>query len=216
MDFMVKAKKYQKDTTLGNLAFDFNLSAREISRQTKLLGNNEEFYINHSTINDYLTGDIPPNLKSIRTLHKIFKNIDSNLPLNRLFDNEIPRYSVAFKEYQKPILELPDLINDPTQAIILLRDGEIKENIKAIISYRLSEKYPHIKFFETINVPDFEEGFAVVFNEKQEAQVTYIFKNKKGLLYCDNFIEGKQKINSNKIYPISSMCFRNFEIIDTQ
>ena len=84
LKIMAKAKKIISKNPLGSLAVDLGFSAREISRQSKILGN----YINHSSVNDHLNG-AKVDIKTLKTYHKIFITEEENLPFSRLFNSEM-------------------------------------------------------------------------------------------------------------------------------
>lgn len=207
---MAKAKKMISKSPLGSLAIDFRLSAREISRQSKLLGN----YINHSTVNDHLSGS-KVDIDTLKIYHKIFLNIDENLPFTRLFSSEIPTYEVAFTvNADDGILKKPDIIESSRESVILYKDAVKTKNSKAIIvNYPRSE--PYIIFFDTINDINFDNGLCIIVDDNNKYFIVRMLENNKNSWVTRNYfsLEEKTLKNLKKIYPLTSIRLRNFEIV---
>ena len=213
LKIMAKAKKIISKNPLGSLAVDLGFSAREISRQSKILGN----YINHSSVNDHLNGS-KVDIKTLKTYHKIFITEDENLPFSRLFNSEIPTYEIAGNiDRITNILERPNYIESPSQSVVLINDSVKQKNSKAINVYDSTKPNfeNYIIFFDTKNDLNYT-GVCLIIHSDNVGKIVRIDPfGKNGLSYYNYFdLNPITAKNIKKVYPINSLRFRNFEIIN--
>lgn len=211
LKIMAKAKKIMSKNPLGSLAVDLRFSAREISRQSKLIGN----YINHSSVNDHLNGG-KVDIKTLKTYHKIFLNVDENLPFARLFNSDLPTYEIAFTlNVEEGILKKPDYIETPTQSVVLYNDSVKQKNSKTVI-VNDPKLESYVIFFQTNNDINFSNGVCIIIDSNNLAKIVRIIDKDKNCWSFQNYFDLSKETAKNikKIYPITSIRFRHFEIIN--
>ena len=211
LKIMAKAKKIMSKNPLGSLAVDLRFSAREISRQSKLIGN----YINHSSVNDHLNGG-KVDIKTLKTYHKIFLNVDENLPFARLFNSDLPTYEIAFTlNVEEGILKKPDYIETPTQIVVLYNDSVKQKNSKTVI-VNDPKLESYVIFFQTNNDINFSNGVCIIIDSNNLAKIVRITDKDKNCWSFQNYFDLSKETAKNikKIYPITSIRFRHFEIIN--
>ncbi len=211
LKIMAKAKKIMSKNPLGSLAVDLRFSAREISRQSKLIGN----YINHSSVNDHLNGG-KVDIKTLKTYHKIFLNVDENLPFARLFNSDLPTYEIAFTlNVEEGILKKPDYIETPTQSVVLYNDSVKQKNSKTVI-VNDPKLESYVIFFQTNNDINFSNGVCIIIDSNNLAKIVRITDKDKNCWSFQNYFDLSKETAKNikKIYPITSIRFRHFEIIN--
>ena len=211
LKIMAKAKKIMSKNPLGSLAVDLRFSAREISRQSKLIGN----YINHSSVNDHLNGG-KVDIKTLKTYHKIFLNVDENLPYARLFNSDLPTYEIAFTlNVEEGILKKPDYIETPTQSVVLYNDSVKQKNSKTVI-VNDPKLESYVIFFQTNNDINFSNGVCIIIDSNNLAKIVRITDKDKNCWSFQNYFDLSKETAKNikKIYPITSIRFRHFEIIN--
>ena len=211
LKMMAKAKKIMSKNPLGSLAVDLRFSAREISRQSKLIGN----YINHSSVNDHLNGG-KVDIKTLKTYHKIFLNVDENLPFARLFNSDLPTYEIAFTlNVEEGILKKPDYIETPTQSVVLYNDSVKQKNSKTVI-VNDPKLESYVIFFQTNNDINFSNGVCIIIDSNNLAKIVRITDKDKNCWSFQNYFDLSKETAKNikKIYPITSIRFRHFEIIN--
>ena len=211
LKIMAKAKKIMSKNPLGSLAVDLRFSAREISRQSKLIGN----YINHSSVNDHLNGG-KVDIKTLKTYHKIFLNVDENLPFARLFNSDLPTYEIAFTlNVEEGILKKPDYIETPTQSVVLYNDSVTQKNSKTVI-VNDPKLESYVIFFQTNNDINFSNGVCIIIDSNNLAKIVRITDKDKNCWSFQNYFDLSKETAKNikKIYPITSIRFRHFEIIN--
>ena len=209
LKIMAKAKKIISKNPLGSLAIDLGFSAREISRKSKLLGN----YINHSSVNDHLNG-AKVDITTLKTYHKIFITEDENLPFSRLFNSEIPTYEIVGSiDRNDNILQRPN-IESVSQSVVLFYDSVKYKNSKAIIVKDLikSNFSTYIIFFDTKNDINYV-GLSLIINTDNVGKIVRIEDNGS---ICYDYYNSKpiNLKNVKKIYPINTLKYRDFEIIN--
>ena len=211
LKIMAKAKIIMSKNPLGSLAVDLRFSAREISRQSKLIGN----YINHSSVNDHLNGG-KVDIKTLKTYHKIFLNVDENLPFARLFNSDLPTYEIAFTlNVEEGILKKPDYIETPTQSVVLYNDSVKQKNSKTVI-VNDPKLESYVIFFQTNNDINFSNGVCIIIDSNNLAKIVRITDKDKNCWSFQNYFDLSKETAKNikKIYPITSIRFRHFEIIN--